>query len=464
MNTNKINEDINRIRLMMSYNSSRTLNENYNSLSKIVINEQGKAVVDTIFKDLAKTASRAEMKTGIETAIKDWGGIGIQTEKGLYYASKDVDEIIKAMEKGTISSAAEAGKLAKSLFQRGGSIEVKAASADAITSTKGFANKYGGMTKEQMVETLKSGPGYSQAEAEMLANRYMKNVEKSGTETAVKDITKTGEKAGAEEIGATVKTGEKTGAKQPKKPKTKSGKEIESLTDDEIKGMSKSESEQIMKETEDFYKQADENVLKSERARAERKALETERELLANKKLAAEEAKALAKESPSKFKLWAKTKGLLRWTYRWTIGNKWFWILGGGTIAGYWLWNNWFKDNGIGITEDPGIDIPSTDGGTTVDIGGGGTSQEKIDAFKNDPNSYDGGSNDPLKGKYRNCGKGPFKLGCATKTTDEEGDLIGNLQSDLGLEPTGFWGYKTNDAVLDREYTDSLSIDIMRNK
>jgi hypothetical protein len=472
-----INEEINRVRLMMNYNSKTTLTENYNLLNRITINEQG-AAFKAIAKDLA-TVTKNETSSVLKTlekaeaaGIKDTGINlkGLQTTAGQELRS--LSEIIDALKAGTLGPSG-VGNVSKAFFLKGTTSELRAIGADSITSMSKFNSRYSKWSKEQIVKDLERV--YSPADAEVLTNNYLKKRGKLSSAEEIGTTVKTGEKvgaeeigttvkgsekAGAEEIGTTVKTGEKTGAKQPKKPKTKSGKEIESLTDDEIKGMSKSESEQIMKETEDFYKQADENVLKSERARAERKALETERELLANKKLAAEEAKTLAKESPSKFKLWAKTKGLLRWTYRWTIGNKWFWILGGGTIAGYWLWNNWFKDNGIGITEDPGIDIPSTDGDTTVDIGGSGpgTSQETTD-WMNDPNAGDGDPGDPLFGKYKKC-KEPYKIGCMTTGAYP---LIQKMQRYLGLKPTGKWGKKTDLAVRNEFGVSEMTDDEIRD-
>jgi hypothetical protein len=170
-----INEEIERVRLLMGYTTNKTLSENLESTRNktFVINEGvGTAAWETLFKDIAKVEGGAGLRSSVEAAIKDWGGIGVMSEKGIYYTSRDADEIVRAMEKGTISSFAEAGKLAKSMFTKSGSIEIKAAAADAIVSMPSFAKKYEGMTREQMVQALQKGPKYTKEEAEALAKRF----------------------------------------------------------------------------------------------------------------------------------------------------------------------------------------------------------------------------------------------------------------------------------------------------
>jgi hypothetical protein len=174
MRTELINEEIQRAKLLMGYNSKKTLTENEEVIEHFALNEGvGNAVVDDLLKTLVKTEGNVGLRSSVEAAIKDWGGIAVKNEKGLYYTSKNADEIIKAMEKGTISSVAEAGKLVKSMFKNSGSIEIKAAAGDAIVAMDSFAKKYGGLTREQMVERLMGRPGnYTRAEAETLAKKF----------------------------------------------------------------------------------------------------------------------------------------------------------------------------------------------------------------------------------------------------------------------------------------------------
>jgi hypothetical protein len=174
MRTELINEEIQRAKLLMGYNSKKTLTENEEVIEHFVLNEGvGNAVVDDLLKTLVKTEGNVGLRSSVEAAIKDWGGIALKNEKGLYYQSRNADEIIKAMEKGTISSVAEAGKLVKSMFKNSGSIEIKAAAGDAIVAMDSFAKKYGGLTREQMVERLMGKPGnYTKAEAETLAKKF----------------------------------------------------------------------------------------------------------------------------------------------------------------------------------------------------------------------------------------------------------------------------------------------------
>jgi len=193
----------------------------------------------------------------------------------------------------------------------------------------------------------------------------------------------------------------------------------------------------------------------------------TESELKNSKNLSTE-AKIAAEETPSKFKVWLQKKGILQWTYKWTIGNKWFWILGGGGLAAYWFWDDWFKNNDVAVKNvDPVPDNVDLEGGAGPGFEDSSNEQQQIDDFINDPNATDGGPNDPylLSGKkYRICKKGPFKLGCMTTTRGDDGDLVGNLQASLNLKATGKWGYKTNAELMDREGVDELSLTNMQNR
>ena len=146
MNRNLINEEIERARLLMGYSSKKTLTENIELTSNedYLLEGIANATVENLFKDVVKIEGRQGLKSSVESAIREWGGIAIETEKGVYYLSKDADEIMNAMEKGTLSSIAEAGKLAKSMFKNAGSVEIKSLAGDAIVSMDSFAKKYGG--------------------------------------------------------------------------------------------------------------------------------------------------------------------------------------------------------------------------------------------------------------------------------------------------------------------------------
>lgn len=174
MRTELINEEIQRAKLLMGYNSKKTLTENEAVIKHLVLNEGlGNTVVDDLLKTMVKTEGNVGLRSSVEAAVKDWGGIALKNEKGLYYTSKNADEIILAMEKGTISSIVEAGKLVKSMFKNSGSIEIKAAAGDAIVAMESFSKKYGGLTREQMIERLMARPAsYTKAEAETLAKKF----------------------------------------------------------------------------------------------------------------------------------------------------------------------------------------------------------------------------------------------------------------------------------------------------
>jgi hypothetical protein len=174
MNKNLIIEELNRVRLLMNYDTKKTLSENKDKyfFGDILNEGTGNEMIELLFKDIAKTEGSAGLRSAIESAIKDFGGINIKSDRNIFTLSKDVDEIVKAMETGAIASATEAGKLAKSLFKNGGSIEVKTAGADAIVGMTSFTKKYVGMTKEEMIEALSAK--YSKSEAETLYNRFQR--------------------------------------------------------------------------------------------------------------------------------------------------------------------------------------------------------------------------------------------------------------------------------------------------
>ena len=177
-NTNNTNKEIEKFRLLMMYDTKKTLSENkelFKNNSYLLKEGVGAEVADIVLSNLAKKGG-PELKSSVEAATRKLGGVHIHGRDGISYFSKDADEIIKAMEKGTIAGIAEAGKLAKQLFQKGASLEIRTAAADAIVGMKSFKIKYGkpGMTREQMIQELMEGPKYTKEEAEMLIERFNK--------------------------------------------------------------------------------------------------------------------------------------------------------------------------------------------------------------------------------------------------------------------------------------------------
>jgi hypothetical protein len=155
--------------------------------------------------------------------------------------------------------------------------------------------------------------------------------------------------------------------------------------------------------------------------------------------------------SPSKVKVFLETNGVVRFVKKlgkWTIGNKWFWILGGGTLAGYWMWRNWAKVQGyVEDLLDPWDETSGDDGavadgvvaGANSDVIGGGNDQEK-----------------PIV--YKNCSPdGPFKKGSKDYLGGEK--EITALQKVLGLPTTGEFDTTLENEVVGRYGNNTLTRD-----
>jgi hypothetical protein len=494
MNTNIINEELNRIRLMMGYNSKKTLTENYNSVDKIELKEfGGKAAIETMFKDLAKAEGNV-VKGALETMIKDGKGVKMRVGSGKGFISTDVEQILKAMKgEGGVILKDGAMDLSRQFMKQP---ELRKNAAEGIAAMDSFAQKFGNQQKEFIVKDLMKGPGkYSKEEAELIANAYVKNRSLPGevikttekgvgtgvkdskaAETGVKDskAAETGVKdAKAAEGGteatasATGKgTGTGTGTGTGGSATAKGGNQTINFTPEinvnigsevraEMKNMSQAEAESYLKSVEKGGKKGPGRP----RCKPNCKKIQTD---IKNNKALQQDLKVVAEQSPSKFKVWLNQKGILQKTIKWTVGNKWFWIIGGSTVLGYLWWKNWADKNDITIIEEEELPIDDN-----IVQGGGETDpnqQQQIDDFVNNTDTFDGGPNDPLKGKYRDCGDGPFKLGCMTTPSSKHGDLVGNLQANLSLNATGKWGYKTEAELLDREGKKELSLTNMQNR
>lgn len=167
MNTNLINEEINRVKLLMGYNPIKTLTEN----TEVILNEQWKAALE----DLGKVVGRDSegVLRSLENAFKD-GTIDMRnmvTQDGVRL-TKTAD-VLEAVRLGTLGPAGT-GSFSKALFLKGSSTEMRVAGAEAITSMGKFVEKYSGKSREQIVELLMKDAKYSKADAEVLADTYLK--------------------------------------------------------------------------------------------------------------------------------------------------------------------------------------------------------------------------------------------------------------------------------------------------
>jgi hypothetical protein len=372
-------EDIQRIMLLSNYNMDMTLSENTTILEQ-------RTLFSDVLRNLSKDRVAVEELTKLmkdakfKNAIKG-GKIVDTTGKEL----RTFQEVIGAVKKGTISEK-ELARFNWGVFKSTPNKAIRIEIAKDIVKSDSFISKYGKMTPtEAKNELLRQG--LDPKDAQRLATAYRDS--KSNTTRVQQTLD---DLASADEI---LKVKEAEAAKKVK--------EAETLSQD-IK-------------------------------------------IAENKKLVDERKLELAKikdSSPSKVKLFLKTNGAVRFVKnlgKWTIGNKWFWILGGGTLAGYWLWRNWAKVQGyVEDILDPWDETSEDDDNTEVPrVPGGGNDQEK-----------------PII--YKNCSpNGPFKKGCKDYLGGEK--EITALQKVLGLPTTGEFDTALENEVVARYDNNTLTRD-----
>ena len=179
----------------MKYDSGKTLTENTSE----IISEQWKAALE----DLGKVAARdAEGVTrSLETAFKD-GTVKMSemvTQDGVRLTK--VSDVLENLRLGKLGPSAT-GSVAKGLFLKGSTSEIRALAADSITSMGQFTKKFANKSRQEIVSELMSK--YSKQDADLLADTFLKkrgigqDVVKSGEEVAKtgQEVAKSSEAAG----------------------------------------------------------------------------------------------------------------------------------------------------------------------------------------------------------------------------------------------------------------------------
>jgi hypothetical protein len=187
MNRDIINEEIERLKLLMRYNTNKTLSEN----TVKIISEQGwKAALEDMSKVLAKDTK--SFTSSLETAFKDgtmnWDRMVLENGTNLS-KNKSIDELLGAIKTNTLGPSG-VGSIAKGLFVKGSSLELRALGADGITSMSQFTKKYGKKSKDEIIETLINDAKYSKADAEMLADTFLKKRVNPNLITKLKGVLK----------------------------------------------------------------------------------------------------------------------------------------------------------------------------------------------------------------------------------------------------------------------------------
>ena len=168
MKTELINEELMKVKLLMGYDTKKTLTEN----ARVLLNEQPwKVALEDLGKVVAKDSEGA--LRSLENAFKE-GSLDMRnmvTTDGVQLSK--MSDVLEAVRLGKLGPAGT-GQFSKALFLKGSTMEMRVAGAEAITSMGKFAEKYAGKSREQIVEMLMKDTKYSKADAELLADTYLK--------------------------------------------------------------------------------------------------------------------------------------------------------------------------------------------------------------------------------------------------------------------------------------------------
>ena len=159
-------EELNRMKLMMGYNPKNTLTEN------TVISEQAWKVAA---EDLGRLIAKDEtaVTRSLEGAVKD-GTIDMKNmvlQDGTRLSK--ISDVLDALKAGTLGPSGT-GSVAKGLFLKGASSEIRIAGAEAITSMGKFSKEFSNLSREQIVDRLVQSGKWSREDAEVLADTYLK--------------------------------------------------------------------------------------------------------------------------------------------------------------------------------------------------------------------------------------------------------------------------------------------------
>jgi hypothetical protein len=372
-------EDIQRIMLLSNYNMDMTLSENTTILEQ-----------RTLYSDVLKAFSKDGAVVKELTLLMKDAKFMNELKGGKLFdkAGKELrtfQDVVGAAKRGTITEK-ELARFNWAVFKSTPNKAIRIELAKDIVKSDSFISKYGKMTPtEAKNELLKQG--LDKKDAQRLATAYRDS--KSNT--------------------------------------TRVQQTLDDLASaDEILKLKEVEAAKKVKEAE---------ILGQDIKIAENKKLVDERKL---------ELAKIKDSSPSTVKLFLKTNGVVRFVKnlgKWVIGNKWFWILGGGTLAGYWLWRNWAKVQGyVEDLLDPWDETSEDDDDTeTPRVPGGGKDEIK-----------------PIV--YKNCSpNGPFKKGCKDYLGGDK--EITALQQVLGLPTTGEFDTTLENEVIARYGSDTLTRD-----
>lgn len=383
---NIILEEINRFRFLSNYDNAKTSVENIVKLTEGLPGE-------SLLKALESDRGFLSSFKGELDSMKD---LGIQTRD--LKTLKTSEAIIDAIKAGKLEPA-ELGRVNWAVLKNTKDAKLAETLTKDITSNKTFMKGAAGKSQSEFIEALKN-KGIPEGKSKLLWKSYQSNLKELEDLKDLKDV-----------------------------------KDVKDVENDIVKDVeSEAKADKDLRDADEI--KAKENLSKAdklgkEEADIERQISDAERE--AKLRENREYLEKLKDEKPNVVLDWFRRQKLIRW-----IGKvvPWKTLLALGLIGGggYLAWYLWFKDKGFTVKCPEGQAINPANG--KCERIGGGSGDQTIDP--NDPDII----NETDPSKFIEC-SGIYKLGC-------KGDDISKIQDCLGIETTGLFGKRTEDALYNR--------------
>jgi len=389
---NIILEEINRFRFLSNYDNSKTSVENGVNLNEGI---PGEALLKALESDRGFLSSfKGELDSMKE--------LGVQTRD--LKTLKTSEAIIDAIKAGKLEPA-ELGRVNWAVLKNTKDAKLAETLTKDITSNKTFMKGAAGKSQSEFIEALRK-KGIPEGKSKLMWKSYQSNLKELEDLKDLKDVKDAKDVKDVKDVENDIVKDAESEAKADK-----------DLRDaDEIKA----------KENLDRAKklnQEEENILN------QISNAETEARIRENK----EYLQKLKDEKPNVVLDWFRRNRLIKWVKR-VVPWKTLLILGAIGGAGYLAWYYWFKDKGFTVECPEGESINPANG--KCERGESGGSEQIIDP--NDPDII----NETDPSKFIEC-DGIYKLGC------KSGD-ISKVQDCLGIETTGLFGKRTEDALYKR--------------
>ena len=404
---------------MSGYDSKKTSTENDRYL-----NEQESAVRDVV--KALKDAKYATELRSVESAIMrdiageiKVGGKELTTTK----------EIIDALIAGKLAEREAASFFFSTLRNSKEGSSLNKATMEILASQK---------------STLEYAARFKNAEELKASILKNKNNTKMSEKTAEDLANKIFEFRDAKEVESAKTAKELEQSKELKKSEEiKKQRERETERYETDKQKIELDNDRILRQSD---AEAREAMAQAERSNAKIREIKTKQEAIEAETMLMKAKESLSKAKDAKPNVvlhWLKTNRIINFARK-VIFNKYVLILAGGSLAAYWAWNKFFKDNGITVKCDEGKAVDPKTGDCVDKSKLDGSNPEDKDEYgtsRGNNSSNEDGVNDGIT--YGSC-FGTYGIGCKDPVG---GDTIKQLQKCLGVKDTGYFGKNTERSV-----------------